>query len=331
MNQHRLPLDLASLLAEQQMLVVDGGLSNEVEAQGATLATQLWSARLLLDNPELIKRAHRAYFDAGADIAITASYQASLEGFAAIGVSEQQALELIKRSVSLAREAADEHCHGRAGAGVRPLVAGSVGPYGAYLADGSEYSGDYTISEPLLKAFHRPRIDALLDAGVDILAIETQPSFSEVVTLVRLLEDYPQARAWVTFSARNGSDINDGTPIAECAAWLDEQPQVVALGVNCTQPEFISSLLGQLSPHTCKPLVVYPNSGEHYDAQSKCWSPTAAPDSAGLSQHISEWYALGARLIGGCCRTTPSDIATIAAARSVLPPAPISSRREPTP
>lgn len=304
------------------MLVLDGGLSNEVEAQGATLATELWSARLLLENPDLIKRAHRAYFDAGADVAITASYQASLAGFTAIGLSEQQAIELIKRSVTLAREAADESWRSAAGARIRPLVAGSIGPYGAYLADGSEYSGDYAVSEQELEDFHRPRIEALLDAGADLLAIETQPSFSEVTILMRLLKDYPEARAWVSFSARNSHEINDGTPIAQCAAWLEQQPQVVAQGVNCTQPDVISLLLGQLSRHTCKPLVVYPNSGEQYNAHSKCWSATGEEASSTLAPRISEWYALGARLIGGCCRTTPADIAEIAAVRA----ASISSR-----
>lgn len=306
-------IDLDRRLQQAPFLVVDGGLSNEVEAQGARLDTALWSARLLLDDPLLIKQAHRAYFDAGADIAITASYQASIEGYRQLGLSSEQARDLIKLSVQLAREAAAHR--------QPPLVAGSIGPYGAFLADGSEYTGDYQTDTALLTEFHRPRLEALLEAGVDVLAIETQPSFAEIKAVVTLLDEYPDARAWVSMSARDGNHINDGTPISEVARWLENQPQVVAIGVNCTAPEHIGSLLQALANASSKPLLVYPNAGQAYDPEHKCWVATnASSDRSVLAQLVREWHRLGARLIGGCCQTTPTDIAAINGVRNSLDP-----------
>ena len=189
------------------VVVLDGGLATELEARGADLGDELWSARLLIDDPASIVEVHRAYVDAGADVVIGASYQASYEGLAHRGIGRDAATALLARSVELAREGAD----GRA------LVAASVGPYGAVLANGAEYTGDYglgetSIARSFLRDFHGPRAEALVAAGPDLLAIETIPSIVEAEALTEVLDDLPDVPAWVSFSCADASHLNDGTP-----------------------------------------------------------------------------------------------------------------------
>lgn len=300
---------VAQALTESPLLILDGALATELEARGCQLADALWSAKVLMEDPELIYQVHYDYFVAGARCAITASYQATPQGFATRGLSEDESLALIARSVELAQRARHDYL------AVRPdaktlLVAGSVGPYGAFLADGSEYRGDYALPEAEMMAFHRPRVQALLAAGADLLACETLPSFAEAQALVKLLAEFPDARAWFSFTLRDAGHISDGTPLAEVVSWLNQQPQVVALGINCVALESVTPALQQLQTLTDKPLVVYPNSGEQYDAGSKTWH--SAPSGCTLHDKLTEWQQAGARLIGGCCRTSPGDIAAIA-------------------
>ncbi|TPE12182.1 homocysteine S-methyltransferase [Pantoea vagans] len=300
---------VAQALTESPLLILDGALATELEARGCQLADALWSAKVLMEDPELIYQVHYDYFVAGARCAITASYQATPQGFATRGLSEDESLALIARSVELAQRARHDYL------AVRPdaktlLVAGSVGPYGAFLADGSEYRGDYALPEAEMMAFHRPRVQALLAAGADLLACETLPSFAEAQALVKLLAEFPDARAWFSFTLRDAGHISDGTPLAEVVSWLNQQPQVVALGINCVALESVTPALQQLQTLTDKPLVVYPNSGEQYDAGSKTWH--SAPSGCTLHDKLAEWQQAGARLIGGCCRTSPGDIAAIA-------------------
>ncbi|WP_457809087.1 homocysteine S-methyltransferase [Kushneria sp. EE4] len=311
---------IADALSRHPLLIVDGALATELEARGCDLNDSLWSARVLAESPELIRQVHLDYFRAGADIAITSSYQATIEGYMARGMSESEALELIARSVRLAAQARDDFWHEADHEGrPKPLVAASVGPYGAWLADGSEYRGHYGIDEADLVDFHRARMAALVAAGADVLACETMPSLIEAKALVTVLAEFPEISAWITFTAHDGEHISEGTPIAECARWLDQQPQVAALGVNCTALEHISSLLEQMAAATDKPLIVYPNSGETYDAASKTWQGNCgASHGGGFGEQAGQWYARGARLIGGCCRTTPEDIRAVAAFRAGL-------------
>ncbi|MCB1778372.1 MAG: homocysteine S-methyltransferase, partial [Candidatus Competibacteraceae bacterium] len=258
-------------------------------------------------------QVHLDYFQAVADCVITASYQATLEGFMRRGLTHEAALELMQRSVRLAVEARDAFW----GDGTRwmsrprPLVAASVGPYGAFLADGSEYRGEYGLSEHALMDFHRPRLAALLEAGPDLLACETLPCFMEARALARLLAEFPEACAWFSFSARDGAHTCHGERLADCAAWLDQMPQAVAIGVNCTAPRHIPTLIAAIRAASAKPIVVYPNSGETYDAARHDWSGPAT--DATFAAAARDWYAGGARLIGGCCRTTPEYIREIAA------------------
>lgn len=301
---------IAAALTHTDTLILDGALATELEARGCDLADTLWSAKVLMENPELIYQVHYDYFAAGANVAITASYQATPLGFAARGLDSGQASALIRQSVALAQRARDDY---RAASGSQAplLVAGSVGPYGAYLANGAEYRGDYALPAAEMKDFHRPRVAALLEAGVDLLACETLPSFGEIQALISLLAEFPHSSAWFSFTLRDAQHLSDGTPLSKVAEVINAAPQVVAVGLNCVALESVTPALQTLQALTDKPLLVYPNSGEQYDAVSKSWH--SAPSGCTLHDKFPEWQQAGARLIGGCCRTTPQDIAAIAA------------------
>ena len=304
---------LTALLETQPFIVLDGAMATELEARGCHLADSLWSAKVLVENPELIREVHLDYFRAGAQVAITASYQATAEGFAARGYDEAQSRALIGKSVELARKAREACLAENPQAGTL-LVAGSVGPYGAFLADGSEYRGDYVRSAAAFIDFHRSRVEALLDAGADLLACETLPSFAEITALAALLESYPRAKAWFSFTLRDSEHLSDGTPLREVVAALADNPQIVALGINCIALENTTAALQHLHTLSDLPLVVYPNSGEHYDAVSKTWHHHGEACET-LAGYLPQWIAAGAKLIGGCCRTTPKDIAELKALR----------------
>lgn len=302
---------LLPFIRQNGAFVLDGGLATELEAWGCDLSDALWSARLLRDDPELIRRVHLAYFRAGADCAISASYQATIPGFMAQGMSRPEAIRLLRLSVQLAAEAraefwADEGARvGRK----RPLIAASIGPYGAYLADGSEYRGDYALDEAGLHEWHKERWQLLAATEADLLACETLPSFAEARALAQLLQETPGRMAWFSFSCRDGEHISDGAPIAECAAYLDPFEQVAAIGVNCTPPRFIPDLIRALFRATQKPIIVYPNSGETYDPARKHWVGESVPAEFGTFSR--EWRKLGASGLGGCCRTRPAHIRQI--------------------
>jgi homocysteine S-methyltransferase len=297
-------------------MILDGALATELEARGADLRDPLWSAKILIEQPALIRAVHRDYFLAGADVATTATYQASLAGFARRGIDAASAAALMCNAVELARAARDEFWsdeRNRPGR-QRPLVAASIGPYGAALADGSEYRGNYQLSDSELKDFHRPRLAALAGSGADLLALETLPCEREARVLAQLLQEFAPVPAWIAFSCKDGQHTAEGQRIRDCVAMLEPFAQVVAVGVNCTQPGFILSLLQEMRGATDKLLLVYPNSGEHYDGKARRWQgdPAATPFAA---QAVS-WCAAGARLIGGCCRTTPADIRALRQALS---------------
>ena len=299
---------LQTALAEQGLFVLDGALATELERRGADLLDPLWSAKLLIEQPDLIRQVHLDYFLAGADVATTASYQATFEAFARRGLGHEEAADLMRRSVSLACEARDAfwaepaHRVGRR----RPLVAASIGPYGAMLADGSEYRGYQGVSRQALADFHRPRLQVLAHAGADLLACETIPCLDEALAIAGLLPEFPGVQAWLSFSCRDGAHNCQGEPFADCVAQLDALPQIAAVGVNCTAPEFVESLVALARSHTSKPIVVYPNSGEHYDAVDKVWHGEGRAHD--FAAQAMRWHGRGARLIGGCCRTGPDDI-----------------------
>jgi homocysteine S-methyltransferase len=330
---------LSGLLGAGENLVLDGALATELEAHGCDLEDPLWSAKILLEQPELVRQVHLDYFKAGARLAITASYQATPLGFARRGIPEAEALERVALSVRLADEARREYLAANPGAGPL-LVAGSVGPYGAYLADGSEYRGDYMLTRNEFTQFHRPRMAALVEAGADVLACETLPSLPEAEALLELVAEFG-VESWLTFTLRDGAHISDGTPLQRVAELCDREPLVAAVGVNCIPLTLVAPALEALGQATHKPLIAYPNSGETYDAASKTWSPAAlseaaadpgaadgpdGPADSGEAAYAAAYSGLpgtlaggapalrerGARMLGGCCRTTPTDIAALA-------------------
>ncbi len=291
--------------------MLDGGLATQLEAAGHDLSGRLWSARLLRDAPEAIEQAHLTYFRAGAEVAITASYQASEEGLAAAGFNPGEAADMIRRSVALAQSARARFV-AEAPQARRPVVAGSIGPYGAMLADGSEYRGDYAVSPVRLAAFHRPRIAALLEAGADMLALETIPSVVEARVLAQLLAEFPGVVAWLSFSCCDGVSISDGTRFADAVRTAEASPGIVAVGVNCTAPEHVEALLGGAHGATRLPFVVYPNDGRTWDASRRVWSGGGVE---GFSRSaVDRWRRLGATMIGGCCGVGPATISRLAAA-----------------
>jgi len=296
---------IAELLDERGTIVLDGGLATELERRGADLRDPLWSAKVLVEDPELIREVHRSYFGAGADVAISASYQASFDGLAARGFDPKAAAHLIRRSVEIAREAAE----GFDGGG--RLVAASVGPYGAVLGNGAEYTGDYDKGEDELVGFHLPRMEALAEARADVFAIETIPSIAEARALVRALERVPEVPAWMSFSCRDGAHTCDGTPFEEAVAVATSAPSVVAVGVNCTSPIHVTSLIEIAAARTDRPVVCYPNRGAFWDPVRKVWADPPRQDARPLLRP-TEWREAGASLIGGCCGTTPEDIAAMA-------------------
>ncbi len=303
-------------LASGAPLVLDGGLATQLEAQGESLADRLWSARLLLENPEAIVAAHLAYYRAGAQVAISASYQATFEGLAERGIDHGEAIEVLRRSVTLAATARSRYRSEIAAAGGEAreplLVAASVGPYGAMLADGSEYRGRYGLSVTQLTDFHRERLESLAATDADLLAVETIPDLDEVTAITGLLNSLPGAVAWVSVSCADGARLRSGAPIEEAVAAAAASSAVAAIGVNCTAPEHVDELVDRIRVTTTLPIVVYPNSGEAWDSTARRWTPAIGTDvdpAAAL-----EWRARGASLIGGCCRVTPGQIAGIAAA-----------------
>jgi homocysteine S-methyltransferase len=278
-------------------VVLDGGIATQLEAQGHKLNSALWSARLLRDDPDAIVQAHLAYFAAGAQVATTASYQASIDGFVRAGSSPAEAQQLIKRSVRLAEQARasfqDDHDR---------WIAGSVGPYGAALADGSEYRGDYDLSVTELRRWHRPRIELLAEAGADVIALETIPCLAEVEAVVAEVDGSGQP-CWLSITCAGGR-TRAGEPAEEAFALARDVAEIIAVGVNCIDPADAYGLVQTASRTTGKPGVIYPNSGERWDAFEKTWKgPTTF-----RAEEVEGWIIGGARLVGGCCRVGPTEI-----------------------
>lgn len=301
---------LADLIRRTGSVVIDGAMSTALEKLGCDLNDKLWSARVLIEDPAKIRQVHVDYFEAGANVAITASYQATEAGFRERGINSETACNLIAQSVMLAKEArADFLARHPEKDSKSLLIAGAVGPYGAYLANGAEYTGDYHLSNDEYRAFHQLRLRALVEAGADFLGIETQARLDEVKVILDMIEKL-DAAAWVTFTLKDSGHIADGTPIEEAAEVCGKHPLVDAIGINCVKREVVAEALRRISSVTNKPMIVYPNSGETYDPSTKTWHhPVTGP---GWENFISKWKSMGAVCLGGCCRTLPSDIVQIA-------------------
>jgi homocysteine S-methyltransferase len=305
---------LRPFIARRGAAVLDGGLATELEARGLVLDDPLWSARALIDAPETVAAVHRDYLEAGADVIETATYQATIEALTARGLSAREARRVLRSGVRLACREREAFCERLRPDGVRarPLVAASIGSYGAFLADGSEYRGDYGQDVDALAAWHRPRLRLLEESGADLLAFETIPSLVEAEALGRLLAEREGPPAWLSFQARDAEVLADGAPLDAAAALAERCPRIVLVGVNCVPPALVAPLLARCAGSTAKPLAAYPNRGDAWDAATRRWIPS---DTVGaFDRLVRGWRSAGARLIGGCCGTTPADIRAIAAA-----------------
>ena len=299
---------LEEILQKEKIMIIDGSMSTALEALGADLNNSLWTASVLRNQPQLVRQVHYDYFKAGADCGITCSYQATIPGLVEAGCSEEEAEELIIRSVTLLKEARDQWWNeeGRKSGRPYPLCLASVGPYGAYLADGSEYTGNYSMDHDKLWNFHYRRMELLQQAGADILLIETQPALTEALVASEIAESL-NADYWVSFTCLNGTHTCANDSVRECAQILSEDhPHLKMIGVNCTKPEYIVSLIGELKKGTDVPIGVYPNSGELYDPVTKTW--TSAETGMDFGSYAFSYMTAGADAAGGCCTTTCAHI-----------------------
>lgn len=310
---------LKELLAQKQILVLHGPLGTELEAMGYDVSGKLWSAKYLLEKPEVIQELHEIYLNNGSNILTTSTYQATIPGLEAAGLNPEQAADIIRLTVQLAHQARDNYWQNLSDEQktqtIYPLISGDVGPYAAYLADGSEYNGQYgKVSLQELKDFHRPRIQLFLEQGVDMLALETIPNRLEVQALTELLsEEFPQVEAYMSFTAQEVGKISDGTALKDVIALVEACSQILAVGFNCTQPQLYDDLLQETRILSSKPLVTYPNSGEIYDGATQTWHHSHEGEGSLVEQSL-HWIHLGAQIIGGCCRTRPAEIAALAQA-----------------
>lgn len=290
---------------EQDIVILDGSMSRLLEEQGLEINHRLWTALALVEQPEAIYQVHKQYFDAGANVAITASYQATVKSFEDVGYSEKQAIAYIERSVTLAKKAKQDSKGGQA-----KWIAGSIGPYGAYLSDGSEYTGAYQISDYELKDFHEERIKALIASGVDVLAIETIPRLDELRVILNIIAviNFP---VWVSISLKDTAHLANGDSLADFQQLVEQDQNVIAYGINCVSPQLVAPVIENLSVAATKPLVAYPNSGAIFDAVTKTWSEEISVEQV-FSTDARCWHQKGAKLIGGCCCSTEHDIARLA-------------------
>ena len=302
------------LLENQDVLILHGALGTELEALGYDISGKLWSAKYLLEKPSIIQEIHETYIASGADLVTTSSYQATLPGLQEAGLTEVEAKAAIAQTVALAKAARDKAWQSLSEAEKSkrpyPLISGDVGPYAAYLANGSEYTGDYgDISKEDLKDFHRPRIEILLEEGVDLLALETIPNALEAEALVELLaEEFPQVEAYLSFTIQEADRISDGTDFADLISLVNGSKQILVLGFNCSSPLLYDTALEKLSALTDKYLITYPNSGEVYDGKTQTWKPKEVT-AKNLREHSQAWHEqFQVKILGGCCRTRPNDI-----------------------
>ncbi len=303
--------------------VLDGGLATELERRGCDIGGPLWSAHVLDRAPELLAGVHLDYLRAGADCLATVSYQIAALSYRDLGLTTREAVAAARRALVQSVHVAEEARALYARESPRQVwIAASLGPYGAALHNGAEYHGRYEIDADALVAFHAERLAVLAETRADLVAFETIPSLVEGEAIVRALAQFPRLTAWISFTCRNAVRVAHGEPLRDCAAAVSGSSQVVAVGINCTAPELILPLLA-VAPEGSrerKPLIVYPNSGEVWDAATRSWH--GEDNTAEFGRMARSWFAAGAQAVGGCCRTRPAHIAEVAkAAGSAIPAA----------
>jgi homocysteine S-methyltransferase len=291
--------------------VLDGAMATELERRGFDLDGPLWSAHVLESSPHAVSEVHRDYLEAGADCLLTASYQVSAEGFEKMGRNPadaaSDAANALRASVAIAEQVRREY---QARSPRRIWIAASLGSYGAMLHDGAEYHGNYNCSFHELVGFHSRRIAVLAQTNADLLAFESIPSLEEAKAILVALRSYPDLPVYLSFTCHDGAHVSHGETLRTCAELLENESQVVGIGVNCTAPELIDRLVGELAHVTSKLIIVYPNSGEQWDAVHHCWQGDGQIQQFG--QLAQRWKSAGAQWIGGCCRTGPEHVRAVA-------------------
>lgn len=309
---------LEDILEKNGIMVIDGSMSTALEALGADNSSKLWTAAALAENPDLVKQVHIDYFKAGADCGITCTYQATIPGLKEHGYTNEEAERLIADSIRIFLEARDEwwESEGKVAGRAYPICLAGLGPYGAYLADGSEYTGNYGVSDNVLYEFHRRRLEIVKEAGAEIALIETQPSLNEAIIAANICEEL-DFDYWISFSCRDGYRINEGDKISDCARVLsDGFPHLKMIGVNCSKPEYIASLIRELKSASDLPIGVYPNSGLIYDPETKTW--TQPQNVMNFGAYALDYMQAGAVAVGGCCTTACEQIKQVVSARDVF-------------
>jgi len=300
---------LKKILKKQKILILDGALGTRLQEKGFDLNDPLWSAKFLNENPKVLQDIHEEYLQAGADCIISSTYQASIEGFAKKGFSKDEAEKLLILSIDIAKETRDKFWNKKINKvnRIKPLVAASIGPYGAFLADGSEYTGKYNISLEKLKEFHKKRVKLIAKTNPDIFAVETIPTLEEAKILCELLKEYKNIPNWISFSAKDDCHINGGDKIEDCAKYIDSQKHISTIGINCTSPQYILTLIKKIRDISDKNIVVYPNGGSKYNPITKNWEKSLT-DEKEYAKMALLWKQEGANIIGGCCQTGPKEI-----------------------
>jgi homocysteine S-methyltransferase len=306
------------IVSRYPFVILDGGFATELEKKGFSLKDHLWSAKIIAEAPDAVRDVHLSYLKAGADCIITSSYQATVPGFISAGYSRIEAVDLIGKSVEIAKDAIRLFHESAPDMSKRPepFIAASAGCYGAYLADGSEYRGDYHLDITGYKNFHRERVDILVEAGAGVIAFETFPCMEEAAAVAELMDEYSDIQYWIVFTVKDALCTSHGDNFRDCIKLLHGRKNIIAAGINCSPPEFISPILDSLDAELRKNFAVYPNSGEHYRTDCSCWEDD--PSASDYRRLTGEWYSKGAVLIGGCCRTGPDDIAEIKSFRDGL-------------
>ena len=284
------------------MVVIDGGLSTALEILGADVSGPLWTAQTIVDNPALLERAHRSFVEAGSQIIATASYQCGQSQFESCGLTPAQSRQALLDTTLIAR---------RAVAGTNTLVAASIGPFGACLADGSEYTGRYDVEWSEVEDYHRHKLNILVDSGADLVAVETIPLADEARLIAEILQECGSPPAWFSFGFADSAVTYGGNTVSQAVASVVDYDNLVGVGINCTRPVYVEELLlamGQLAPTTS--FVVYPNHGSEWDAIGRCW--IGSGESIPSTAELTRWVQLGAKFIGGCCGVGPDGIAELA-------------------
>ena len=302
---------LSPWLEQGSPLLLDGGLGTELERHGHTQLGKLWSSALVRTNPAAIREVHREYLHAGAACITSATFQASLPTLRSAGLHQAEAEDLLRDAVALASRERDRFFHHHPQA-LRPLVAASIGPFGASLCNGAEYTGDYRLTQRELRAFHADRWTVLCDSEADLIAFETIPSMDEARALLSLLATQPKRSAWISFTCRDTRHLTDGTPLKEVIEATNDAANLCAVGVNCIAPRNASRITENLAAISNKPIIVYPNASNDWDLTSRTAHDETSPED--FARAATQWLKAGAYVIGGCCRTTPAHIAAIRAA-----------------